>query len=81
MPTLRQLRFLVAVADTLHFRKAAERCHISQPALSTQIQQLEARLKVQLVERSRRRVLLTAIGKDVVVRARRVLQELKKSSS
>lgn len=76
MPTLRQLRFLVAVADTLHFRKAAERCHISQPALSTQIQQLEARLKVQLVERSRRRVLLTAIGKDVVVRARRVLQEL-----
>jgi LysR family hydrogen peroxide-inducible transcriptional activator len=76
MPTLRQLRYLVAIADTLNFRRAAERCHISQPALSTQIQHLEARLKVQLVERSRRRVLLTAIGDEVVARARRMLQEL-----
>jgi LysR family hydrogen peroxide-inducible transcriptional activator len=76
MPTLRQLRSLVAIADTLNFRRAAERCHISQPALSTQLQELEAALKVQLVERSRRRVLLTPVGHEVVARARRVLQEL-----
>lgn len=76
MPTLRQLRSLVAIADALNFRRAAERCRISQPALSTQLQELEAELKVQLVERSRRRVLLTPIGNEVVGRARRVLQEL-----
>lgn len=76
MATLRQLSSLVAIADALNFRRAAERCGISQPALSTQLQELEAELKVQLVERSRRRVLLTPIGHDVVARARRVLQEL-----
>ncbi|MGZ9112238.1 MAG: LysR family transcriptional regulator [Rhodoplanes sp.] len=76
MPTLRQLRYLVALADTLNFRRAAQRCHVSQPALSTQLQELEARLSVQLVERSRRRVLLTAIGEDAVTRARRVLKEV-----
>jgi LysR family hydrogen peroxide-inducible transcriptional activator len=76
MPTLRQLRYLVAVADTLNFRRAAERCHVSQPSLSGQIKELEARLKVQLVERSRRRVVVTPVGREVVERARRVLRDV-----
>jgi LysR family hydrogen peroxide-inducible transcriptional activator len=75
MPTLRQLRCLVALADTPHFRRAAEQCHVSQPTLSGQLRALESRLGVQLVERSRTRVVLTVIGQDTAVRARRILQE------
>ncbi|PWC56967.1 LysR substrate-binding domain-containing protein [Azospirillum sp. TSO22-1] len=74
--TLRQLRYLVSVADTLHFGRAAERCHVSQPSLSAQIQQLEDVLGVQLVERTQRRVLLTPAGRDAVTRARRILGEM-----
>ena len=47
MLSLRQLRYFAALADVLHFRKAAERCHVTQPALTTQIQALEATLGVQ----------------------------------
>ena len=73
MLSLRQLEYLIAVADHLHFRRAAEACHVSQPALSTQIQQLEEDLGAQLIERSHRKVLLTPIGRDVVEQARSVL--------
>jgi len=76
MPTLKQLRYLVAVADTLHFRRAAEAAHVSQPTLSGQLQELEERLGVRLVERSRARVLLTPAGKEIVARARVVLQDV-----
>lgn len=76
MPTLRQLRYLVAIAETLSFRRAAEICHVSQPTLSTQLGELEARLKVQLVERSRRRVVMTPLGAEIADRARRVLREV-----
>jgi LysR family hydrogen peroxide-inducible transcriptional activator len=72
---LRQLQYVVAVADTLGFRRAAERCAVSQPTLSAQIQQLEGVLGVTLFERDRRRVLVTAAGEEVVARARRVLVE------
>lgn len=75
-PTIRQLEYAVAVADELHFRRAAERCAVSQPALSTQIQQLEELLGVQIFERTRRQVRLTTVGERVVARARRVLREL-----
>lgn len=74
--TLRQLRYLVAVADTLHFGRAASACHVSQPSLSTQIQQLESALGAALVERTQRRVLLTPAGREVVARARRILGEV-----
>ena len=74
--TLRQLQYMVAVADSLSFRKAAERCHVSQPSLSAQIAQLEGVLDVQLFERDRKRVLLTAVGMEVVERARRLLVEV-----
>lgn len=74
--SLRQLEYVVAVADTLGFRRAAERCHVSQPTLSAQIQQLESVLGVRLFERDRRRVLVTAAGEEIVRRARRALVEV-----
>jgi LysR family hydrogen peroxide-inducible transcriptional activator len=73
---LRDLRYLVAVAELRHFGKAAEACFVSQPTLSTQIKKLEEFLGVQLVERSNKQVMLTAVGVKVVERARRVLHEV-----
>ena len=72
--SLRQLEYVVAVADTLNFRKAAEQCNVSQPSLSAQLAQLEEAIGVQLFERDRRRVLVTAHGSDVIERARLVLR-------
>lgn len=76
MTTLRQLQCLAAVADTLHFRRAAERLNLSQPALSAQVAQLEEELGVLLLERTRRRVLLTPVGRDVAERARVILRDV-----
>ena len=76
MPTLQQFRYLVAVADSLHFRRAAEGLGVTQPTLSAQLQQLEAKLGVQLVERSRAGVALTTVGVEVAARARRVLRDV-----
>jgi LysR family hydrogen peroxide-inducible transcriptional activator len=73
--TLRQLQYVVALADTLSFRAAAERCHVAQPSLSAQLAQLERALGARLFERDRRRVLLTAAGRLLVERARAVLRE------
>lgn len=74
--TLRQLRYLVAVDETRHYRRAAEVCGISQPSLSAQIQNLEGALGVHLVERSRAGVALTPVGREVAARARRTLNEV-----
>jgi LysR family hydrogen peroxide-inducible transcriptional activator len=71
--TLRQLEYVVAVADHRSFRRAAESCAVTQPALSAQIAQLENTLGVQIFERDRRKVLVTPIGADVVARARATL--------
>lgn len=73
--TLRQVQYAVAVADTLSFRKAAARCHVSQPSLSAQLAQMEAGLGVRLFERDRRRVLITQAGRAVIERARALLRE------
>lgn len=73
--TLRQLQYAVAVAEALSFRKAAQRCHVSQPSLSAQLAQLEDALGVRLFERDRRHVLVTSAGKELVERARRILLE------
>ena len=73
--TLRQLQYAVAVADERSFRRAAERCHVSQPSLSAQIAELERGLGVQLFERDKRGVLVTAAGALLLARARRVLIE------
>jgi LysR family hydrogen peroxide-inducible transcriptional activator len=70
----RDLEYLVAVADIGHFGKAAARCHVSQSALSLQLQKLEAELGVQLIERTSRRVLVAPAGHSLVERARGILQ-------
>jgi len=72
---IRDLEYLVALADTRHFGRAAARCHVSQPTLSTQLKKLEAYLGVPLVERRPRRAALTPTGLAVVQRARRMLQD------
>src|SRR6188474_1645447 len=71
---LKDLRYLVAVADTRHFGRAAERSFVSQPTLSAQLKKLEEYLGVQLIERAPKRVQLTAAGEEVVERARRILE-------
>lgn len=71
--SLRQLQYLVAVADLGGFRKAADACHVSQPSLSAQIAHVEQALGVQIFERDRRRVRLSADGAAIVAQARQVL--------
>jgi LysR family hydrogen peroxide-inducible transcriptional activator len=73
---LRDLRYLIALADLRHFGRAAEACHVSQPTLSTQVRKLEEELGVALVERAPRQVMLTPAGRDIVERARRVLADV-----
>lgn len=73
---LRDLRYLVALADHQHFSQAAAASFVSQPTLSTQIKKLEDELGVSLVERSPRRVMLTEVGRSVAERARYVLREV-----
>lgn len=70
---LRDLGYLVALADTRHFGRAAERSHVSQPTLSAQIRKLEEYLGVQLIERQPRRVSLTEAGTAIAVRARQIV--------
>jgi LysR family hydrogen peroxide-inducible transcriptional activator len=73
--SLRQLQYVVAVADTKSFRQAADLCAVAQPSLSAQVAQLERSLGVVLFERTKRRVLLTRAGEDLLRRARDVLRE------
>jgi DNA-binding transcriptional LysR family regulator len=71
---LRHLRYFVAVAEDLHFRKAAERLHVAQPAVSEQVRKLEQELGVQLFNRSQRSVALTTAGAALLEEARHVLR-------
>jgi LysR family hydrogen peroxide-inducible transcriptional activator len=73
---LRDLKYLVALADHKHFGRAATACFISQPTLSTQIRKLEEELGVALVERAPRRVMLTPAGRDAAERARRIVADV-----
>ncbi|MDN5849132.1 MAG: LysR substrate-binding domain-containing protein [Nitrococcus sp.] len=73
---LRDLSYLVAVANHRHFGRAAAACYVSQPTLSTQIKKLEQYLGVQLIERNSKQVMLTETGKIVAQRAHRVLNEV-----
>lgn len=75
MMNLRDLHYLVAVADLLNFSHAAEQCHISQPTLSAQIKKLEEYLDVQIFERTNKKVMLTTIGEQIVTRARSILRD------
>jgi len=71
---LKDLGYLVALADEKHFGRAAERAHVSQPTLSAQLKKLEDYLGVQLIERNPNRVTLTEAGEQIVSRARRILE-------
>jgi LysR family hydrogen peroxide-inducible transcriptional activator len=73
--TLRQLQYALALAEQLSFRRAAEQCRVSQPALSSQLAELEAALGVRLFERDKKRVLATTAGKQLLERASAVLLE------
>src|SRR6202023_2742459 len=71
---LKDLRYLVAVADCRHFGRAAERCFVIQPTLSAQLKKLEEYLGVQLIGRQPNNVSLTEAGQQIVTRARRILE-------
>ncbi|HQQ64270.1 MAG TPA: LysR substrate-binding domain-containing protein [Pseudomonadales bacterium] len=73
---LRDLQYLIAVADLRSFSRAAEQCHVSQPALSNQIRKLEDTFGVQLFERTNKRVMTTETGEQIVALARKVLREV-----
>lgn len=76
MTSLRQLRFLVALQDTGNFTRAAEACHVSQPALSTGLREMEARLGITVAERDRHSVRMTETGRVLAERARRILADV-----
>jgi LysR family hydrogen peroxide-inducible transcriptional activator len=74
--TLQELRFIVALAREQHFRKAAEKCHVSQPSLSIAIAKLEKKLGIALFERYKNEVRVTSIGNQIVNRAKKILEEV-----
>ena len=73
---LRDLRYLIMLGETLHFGQAAERCFVSQPTLSGQIQKLEQELGVALFERTNRSVRITPIGLQITSHARQILEQV-----
>src|SRR5512144_1010158 len=79
--TLTELKYAVAVAETRHFGRAAERCHVSQPSLSASVKNLEEELGVTLFERGKRGVFLTEAGEQIVAQARRALEEAERVKS
>jgi LysR family hydrogen peroxide-inducible transcriptional activator len=77
---MHQLRYVVAVAGTRNFSRAAEQCHVSQPSLSQQIQKLENELGERLFDRLKRQVKLTTVGENFVQRAAHILEEAETAS-
>ena len=75
LPTMKQLQYLVALADTQHFGRAAQRCYITQSTLSAGIRDLESVLGTAVAERTNRRVLITQVGLQIAERAKAILQE------
>ena len=70
---LRDLRYIVAIADQGHFGRAAETCHVSQPTLSGQVAKLETELDVQIFQRASRKIIATEAGREIIAHARRAL--------
>jgi len=73
--TLTELRYIVALSETGHFRRAAEQCNVSQPTLSIAVKKLEEELGISLFERARHKVSTTPVGERIIDQARTVLQE------
>ena len=76
MLSMKALSYVLAVDKTLHFKKAAELCHVSQSALSTAVSALEQQLGLQIFERDNKKVLVTPVGREVLNRARRIMLEV-----
>ena len=76
LPTIKQLRYLIALEKHAHFGRAAESCFISQSAFSVAIRELESTLGTQLFDRTNKRVFITAMGREIVVQARLVVRDL-----
>lgn len=76
MISFKQLTYALAAAETLHFKKAADKCHVSQSALSTALSQLEEQLGVQIFERDNKKVLVTPIGQEVLARAAEIVAQV-----
>ncbi|HEX5418682.1 MAG TPA: LysR family transcriptional regulator, partial [Gammaproteobacteria bacterium] len=76
LPTIKQLRYFVALAEQRHFGRAAAECFVSQSAFSVAIRELESLLDANLVDRTNRKVTITATGKEVAALAKRCLQDL-----
>jgi len=76
LPTVKQLRYLIALEKHVHFGKAAESCFVSQSAFSVAIRELESTLGTQLFDRTNKRVSITAMGQEIVVQARLVVRDL-----
>lgn len=76
LPTVKQLRYLVALDEHLHFGKAAQSCNISQSGFSIGIKELEELLQIRLVDRTNKSVTITALGRQIVAKARQCLHEL-----
>lgn len=76
LPTIKQLRYFVALTETEHFGRAAETCFVSQSAFSNAIQELESLLEVQLVDRTNRSVTITAMGQQLATQARLCLRDV-----
>ncbi|QTD56550.1 hydrogen peroxide-inducible genes activator [Parasphingorhabdus cellanae] len=80
LPTLKQLQYLVALEENGHFGRAAEACYVTQSTLSAGIKELETLLDVMLVERTRRVVRFTELGKQMVEKSHRILREAEELS-
>ncbi len=78
LPTMKQLEYLTALADTRHFGRAAERCHVTQSTLSAGIRDLESVLGTPVAERSNRRVLITRVGVEIAEKAKALLHDAEK---
>ena len=76
LPTVKQLRYFVALEEHAHFGKAAEACFVSQSAFSVAIRELESLLGVQLVDRTNRTVTVTSLGREVATQARLCIRDL-----
>ena len=76
LPSPRQLKYLVALSETRHFGRAANRCNVTQSTLSAGLKELEAVLDVTLVERTKRHVVVTPLGRAMAARAREILRYL-----
>ena len=81
MVTIKQINYVLAVSKTLHFKKAAEMCHVSPSALSMAISELENQLCIQVFERDNKRVIITSQGYDLIAKAQDVKLKLDEISS